>query len=144
MATDFKQYENKKVKLVRNEPGKTEAEEIEGTVLAAQPEMLMVKPKGKTQATLIPTGEIAEIDFASESAKAIARKTLKPVEYGQARSHLLERHGFKLARVNKLSEKEAFELHKEIDHEKEDLGHVHGDKNATERAEAVENAGSES
>jgi hypothetical protein len=128
MGSNFEQFIDKKVTFVRNEAGKTEAEEVEGTVVAVNGGIVMLKPKGKTTPTLIPEGEIENMDFAADKAKSLTRKTLKVVEYGQARAHLLERHGAKLALVNKLSEKEAFEQHKEIDHENEDLGHVHGDK----------------
>lgn len=138
--TNYAKYVDKKVVLVRNEKGKTLAEEIEGTLISANDSLIMLKPKGKTQATLIEVGEVEKIDYAPEKSKSLTRKALKPVEFGQARAHLLERHGMKLAEVNVLSEKDAFELHKGIDHEKDDLGHKHEDKNDTERAKAVEAA----
>jgi len=137
MAADYSQFQGKKVVIVRNEPGKAEAEEIEGTVEASNEMGVLIKPKGKSQLLLIEVAEIDHIDFVESKLKELTRKVLKPVEFGQARNHLLERHAYSLASVNKLTEKEAFEFHATIDHEGDDLGHTHEDKDATERAQAV-------
>lgn len=140
MAQNFDKYTGKKVVVVRTVSGQTEAEEIEGTCEVGNELGLLVKPKGKTQLELIDAESVVEVRYAEESVKKLARKTLKVVEFGQARSHLLERHGWTLAQVNGISEKEALDAHEQIDHEANDLGHVHGDKKATARAQAVENA----
>lgn len=134
------QYQGKKIVLVRNEPGKTDAVELEGTATIANEMGILLKPKGKTSLELIDLDQIESVEFVVEKDKPLSRKTLKVVEYGAAKNHLLERHGFTLARVNELSEKDALKLHNSIDHEADDLGHVHGDKNATARAEAVASA----
>lgn len=134
------QYENKKIVVVKkNEDGS--ASEIEGVAQAANELGILIKPKGKTNFDLVPIGDIEEIRYVEGTVKKLTRKTLKEVEFGQARNHLLERHGFTLAQVNDMDEKSAFEKHNAIDHEGSDLGHVHGDKNKTERAEAIEAAG---
>lgn len=137
IMSDFSKYEGKKVKLVRNETGKDEATEIEGTVQSGNELGILIRPKGKTQFELIPAAEIESVDFVEDKAKELSRKTLKIVEFGAARAHLLERHAYTLSDVNKLTELEAYDLHNLLDHEAEDLGHVHGDKDATERAAAV-------
>lgn len=131
-ASDLTQYVDKKVTLVRNlakpnDNGET-AEELDGTVAAVAGDAIMFKPKGKTNALLVELGDIESIDFAKEKAKTLSRKTLKMVTYGQARTHLLERHGYTLTEINSMSEADALRLHNGIDHEAADLGHVHKDK----------------
>ena len=143
MAQDLTQYVNKKVILVRAPAGGGDAEEIEGTIQAANPEGVLIKPKGKTQFDLVPAAEIDDLRLAPEKDKGVTRKTLRVVELGSARTHLAERHGLTLAEVNGLEEEAAFERHAAIDHEGGDLGHNHGDKAKTERAEAVETAAAE-
>lgn len=125
---DLAQYQDKKVIVVHKVEGKNEAVETEGTAQAANETGVLLKPKGKTQLLLLDAGSIDDIRFVDEKPKEIKRKMLKPVEFGQARTHLLERHGYYLAAVNALSEKQAFEQHKGIDHEGQDLGHYHGVK----------------
>jgi hypothetical protein len=131
-VTDLKDFEDQKVVLVRNlakpnDKGET-AEELEGTLVAVAGDAVMFKQKGKATAGLIDISDIERVDHAESGTKKLARKTLKMVKFGQARNHLLERHGYTLTQVNDLSEKEAFELHEAIDHEAQDLGHVHKDK----------------
>lgn len=138
MSDEYAQYQGKKVILVRNEKGKTEAEEIEGTVEATNPMGVLIKPKGKSQLTLIEIDEIEQISFVETKPKELVAKVLKPVEFGQARNHLLERHGITLAQVNDLTEVEAFEIHAKLDHADANLGHVHEDKSETPLAAAVE------
>lgn len=129
-ATDnLTQYSDKKVVVVRKQEDGS-AKEVEGTVQTANELGLLIKPKGQTKFDLIPADEIEDIRLAQSTAKAIARKTLKVVELGQARSHLVERHAFTLSQVNAMSEEEAFQTHEGIDHEAGDLGHVHGSKDA--------------
>ena len=133
---DYTKYTGKKVKLIRNEEG-ADAVEMEGTVQSANELGVLIRPKGKTQFELIPAGEVESIEFIDDKPKDLVVKTLKVVEFGQGRAHLLERHNYTLTDVNKLSELEGYDLHNLIDHAAENLGHIHGDKAATPRAEAV-------
>lgn len=131
-VTDLKEYEDKKVVLVRNlakpnDKGDT-AEELEGTLVAVAGDAVMFKQKGKATAGLIDIGDIERVDHADTGSKKLVRKTLKVVKFGQARNHLLERHGYTVTQVNEITEKEAYDLHASIDHEAQDLGHVHKDK----------------
>ena len=121
------QYANKKVTVIHTVEGETDAQELEGTVEAANEQALLVKPKGKTGMQLIEAGNIVEVRYVDEKPKAIVAKVLKPIEFGKARAHLLERHGATLAEINGLSEKAAFEKHEALDHKAADLGHVHGE-----------------
>lgn len=127
MANDYEKFIGKKVVLVQlldkpNEKGEG-AEELEGTLEAVAGEMVMFKQKGKTSPTLIETSKIDNIDHAPEKAKNLTARKLKPIDFGQARAHLLDRHGMTLAQVNEMSEKDALALHEQIDHD--GLGHVH-------------------
>ena len=138
---DFSEFVDKKVILVQNlkEPNEKGegAVEIEGTVVAANAIGILLKPKGQVKPVIIEVGDVEQIGYAPEKIKAIKAKMLKPITYGQAKSHLLERHGMTLTDVNKLSEEEALKYHNGLDHKVLDLGHVHGDKASTARAEAV-------
>lgn len=123
-----------------NDKGETLVE-VEGTALAANEMGILLKPKGKTQAELVEAAKIEGVVFAPQKEKEIKAKTLQPIKYGQARSHLLERHGATLTDVNGLTEEQALDYHTELNHAETDLGHVHGDKAQTERAEAIAEAG---
>lgn len=138
-VTELKKYQDKKVVVTRNLPDKPEAVEIEGTVQVSNDMGILIKPKGKTQFELIPLAEIEAVNFVQETDKALKPKTLKVVDYGQARAHLADRHGYTLAQVNKMTEKVAYEFHTsgDMNHTTLDVSHVHGDKDATPRAEAV-------
>lgn len=125
---NLEEFADKKVVVVHRVDGETNAVETEGKVEGANALALLLKPKGKTQAVLIEADKIEDVRYVEEKPKALTAKTLKPVEFGQARNHLLERHGLTLEAVNALSEKEAFEQHKGIDHVASKLGHVHGSK----------------
>lgn len=133
---DLNDYSGKKVKLVRNldkpnAKGET-AEELEGTVEAVAGDALMFRPKGKTSATIINASEIESIDYAETGVKKLSRRILKAVKHGQARAHLLERHGFTVTQVNEMTEKQALDIHDGIDHEGNDLGHTHKSKDEDE------------
>lgn len=136
---NIEQYEGKKIVVVYNKGD--EAVEVEGTAQAANSVGILLKPKGKTTIDIIELAQIESVRYVADKPKSLAAKVLKPVEFGQARNHLLERHGYTLTQINDMDEQAAFDAHNAIDHKASDLGHVHGDKNKTERAEAVEAAG---
>jgi hypothetical protein len=145
MSTDLKAFEGKKVVLVRNldkpnAEGNT-AEELEGTLVAVAAEAVMFKPKGKTSAQLIEVKDLESVNHADAGVRKLTRKTLKIVEFGQARNHLLERHGLTLTVVNEMTEQAAYDSHAGIDHVASDLGHVHGVKTkAEDKAESAESS----
>jgi hypothetical protein len=103
-------------------------EEVEGTVQTGNALGLLLKPKGKASVEIIEASVIEGIEAAPEKEKKLSVKWLKEVSLGQARQHLLDRHGATLEDVNEMAEQEAFDFHFEIDHEEEDLGHRHGEK----------------
>lgn len=132
------EFKDKKVVVTRNLPEPNEkgesAVEIEGTVQIGNALGLLIKPKGKTNFELIPAAEIEEVVLAKESNKALKRSKLQHVKLGQARRHLLERHGIALAWVNNATEEQALEYHNSLNHEELDLGHVHVEKSKDEPA----------
>lgn len=133
--TNFEQYEGKKVILtVSAEDGS--AVELEGTAETANAIGFILKPKGKTKLDIIEAEKVLEVRLAPETPKTIGAKTLKPVRLGQARSHLLERHGYKLKDINAMTEQAAFDFHEGLDHKALDLGHVHAAATPAEEAVA--------
>ena len=125
------QYANKRVKFVHNldeanEKGE-KAVEVEGTVQTGNELGLLVKPKGQVSFKIFHRDSIEpdSITLVEDKSTKLKRSKLQPVKIGQARRHLLERHGFTLSYVNGLTEEQAMKVHDEIDHEMEDLGHVH-------------------
>lgn len=133
MSTDYSQYADQKVIVTvnldePNDKGET-AVEIEGTALAANELGILLKPKGRTKAELIEASKIEQVQFAPEKARDLKAKSLKVVGYGDARQHLLDRHGVALAWVNGATEAQALEYHSGLDHS--DLGHNHDPKPAS-------------
>lgn len=120
-----------------NEKGET-AIEVEGKVESGNALGLLIKPKGRTNFELIDADKIEDVRLAPEADKKITASVLKDVELGQAKKHLLDRHGLTLTEVNGLDEEQAFSYHASLDHKALDLGHVHGSKPSEERAAALE------
>lgn len=139
-ATELSQYEGKKVVLVQNQGEGKDAIELEGTAEKANALGVLLKPKGKVKLELIELDTIEDIRLAPDTSANLKAKKLKVVKLGQARSHLLERHGYTLAQVNELTEDAAYELHAGLNHVELDLGHVHEDKAETPAAQAVAEA----
>lgn len=110
--------------------------EVEGTCLAANELGVLFKPKGRTKAELIEADKIESINFAPEKARVLKPISLKEVAYGDARKHLLERHGVALSWVNNeaTTEASALEYHQTLDHA--DLGHNHDPKPEKAKDEA--------
>lgn len=124
---DLTQFDGKKV-IVQHQDGEGNVVETEGTVQTGNELGLLIKPKGKASVEIIEAATIEGVELAPEKAKKVGVKWLKDVELGQARQHLLDRHGATVTEVNALNEQQAFEAHADIDHEAEDLGHRHGEK----------------
>lgn len=131
---DLSQYADKKVTVIRNLPEPNEegatSVEVEGVVQVANDIGLLLKPKGQVKFELIAKDEIEEVYIAREAQRNLKRSKLNLVKLGQARRHLLERHGIQLSWVNNATEEQAFEYHESLDHEQLDLGHIHVDKGA--------------
>lgn len=124
---DFSAFVGKKVILQHNTTvdDKPETVEIPGELLAWNSEACCIKPKGLTQVKIINSPEIEDIRLADSESPKIKVRTLRPIELGGARTHLLDRHGMTLTSINEISEEDAFSFHETINHQGEDLGHVH-------------------
>lgn len=126
-TVDYTQYIGKRVILsIPDDEGVLTEQEV--TIQSANASALLVKPKGKTQFEIVDPSDVADVSLAPTATKKLKAKRVNPVELGQARSHLLERHGAKLAEVNELDEDQAFAAHETIDHAAGDLGHFHAPK----------------
>lgn len=147
-VTEIKKYEGQRVVLTRNlsEPNESgeSAVEVEGEVQAANEMGVLIKPKGQVQFKLIPLSEIEEVSLRETKANKLKASKLALCKLGKARSHLLERHGVTLEWANEVSEEDAYKYHESIDHVKDDLGHVHVDKDAEKAKADADSSGSES
>lgn len=149
-TSEYDEYQGKKVILTVNAPTEAEpdaTEELEGTAVAANALGIMLKPKGKTGLELFEADRIVGVAYAPEKEKELKAKTLKIVDHGNAKQHLVDRHGYKLAEINGMEETAAFDFHKTLEHKELDLGHLHGDTSKKEAdapaAEAAEEPASE-
>jgi hypothetical protein len=109
--------------------------EWEGTVIAASPVAILVKPRGAMLAELIQAESILELEIlANPNAKLILRRLriLKPHE---VRQHLIDRHGESWDTVERMNDIAAFEFHNGLNHS--NLGHIHEDKKQTARAKSI-------
>lgn len=116
--------------------------QVTATIKAATVAGVALKEKGRPNLELTMVDKIEEIDKAPVKAKAISQKKLKPIEFGQARQHLLDRHGVELKWAKDSDEQTAFDWHAGLDHSY--LGHIHvvEEPKKDEREKALaENAG---
>lgn len=127
--------EGAKVSVTWNKEG----EEVtrEGTVVAANPTMLLIKPRGAMLGELIHRENITELTELTELTKIVIRK-LRVIKPTEARQHLVDRHGYDLEMAELESDARAFKHHELLDHSK--LSHGHSDKDDSPRAEAIEAA----
>lgn len=98
-------------------------DEITGTIKAATVAGVPYKVKGKAGLELTTVDKFYEITYAPIKEKAVSQKKINPIEFGQARQHLVDRHGVELSWAKDASEKDAFEWHASLDHS--NLGHAH-------------------
>jgi hypothetical protein len=133
MSQNLEQFVNQKVTL-QKKAADGSLEEITGTVLAANEIGVLLKPKGKTQGSLIALADIeGDIVHANEKPKKLTQRTLKVIAYGGARQHLITSHGYALTEIQAMSESRAFDFHAGLDHT--DLGHTHSDAKPAESAD---------
>lgn len=137
----LEKWNGKRVTVVRNLPEPNEAGdssiEVEGLVQVGNPMGLLIKPKGKVTFDLIPIEEIEEVFEKAEETKELKAAKIKPVPKDKVKRHLLDRHGYTLEWVNKVTDDQAEQHHNEIDHEAKNLGHVHVAEEAKPEGEAA-------
>lgn len=138
---DYSQYAGKKVVLKLND---TE-EPLEGTVDSGNELGVLFKPKGKASLDLIDAGRIESIEAAPDAPKKLSVKALQPLKDTGARQHLVDRHAYKVADIEGLSDEDALKFHdSEVGHD--GLGHNHTGKpkdSATEGEAAADAAPAE-
>lgn len=139
---DYSQYDGKKVVVFLNAAPEGGEPSIEGTVSVGNEMGLLIKPKGKTSLDLIEAGNIASVETAPDAPKKLQVKALQPLKEGQARQHLVDRHGYAVADVEGMTEDDALAFHnEELNHS--GLGHNHEGKSKAEKeAEAANVEGS--
>ena len=126
-STDYSQYNGKKVTVFLNEAPEGGESSLEGTVDTGTEMGLLFKPKGKASLELIDAANIASIELAPETPKKLAVKALLPLKDSGARQHLIDRHAYKVADIEPLSEADALTFHdSEVEHD--GLGHNHDGK----------------
>lgn len=119
---------------------KTDADEPvtkEGSVVAVNESMLLIKPRGAMLGELIHRANIVELTQLDEVPKLLIRK-LRIIKPTEARQHLADRHGYHLDHPDLINDMTAFRAHEAIDHAT--LSHIHEDKEESPRAEAIEAA----
>ena len=139
---DLQQYVEKPV-IVHLITDEGTLDEVHGEIKAATVAGVAFKKKGTSGLQLLDVSKIEEVASAPVKAKPVTQKKIAPIEMGQARQHLLDRHGVELAWAKEADEKSAFEWHASLDHS--NLGHIHvakDEKPKDEREKALaENAG---
>jgi hypothetical protein len=126
-------FVDKRVTLVYHGPDGEEA--VVCTVSAANAMGVMVKPK-------VEKDDIVSIELADEEIKQIKSKSLKVITLGNARQHMADRHGYKVADINGMTEQAAFEFHSTLDHS--ELGHNHDETKRSAATAKAEKAQAES
>ena len=134
---DLVDYDGKKVELKLHEWEDGQVEH--GTVASGAPEMIAFKQKGKSSLQLIRKDQIEFIRLAAEAEPELKARRLNVVELHNVKRHLVDRHGYALADINKMSSEAALEFHDSLDHSP--LSHFHADppKQSTEKSEPLEN-----
>ena len=96
--------------------------EIEGTIEAASAAGVVLRQKRARRSEVYAAHQILDAEVLVVG-KRLKRRQLAPLEEGEARQHLIDRHGYKMEDIEQLSEEEALEFHAGIDHAP--LGHSH-------------------
>src|SRR4051812_43510634 len=108
---DYTQYQDKKVVLtVKDDKDPEAVKELEGTITTATPVGILFKARGRATADLILPDQIVAVELAPDNRK-VTVKYIKPVQLGQVRTHLADRHGFLLSMLNTITEEEAVLIH---------------------------------
>ncbi len=109
-----------------------------GTVLGGSPFGISFKEKGKVKVELIKSGDIEDIKVAPEEDADLKPRRLNLVGIDKVKRHLVDRHGYAIAEINKMAPEAALQFHEGLDHEP--LSHFHSDPPAKgsdeEKAEA--------
>jgi len=133
--SDYSGYKGKKVTVTLKD-----GEVIEGTVEEGSIIGVVIKAKNSSRSALIEADKIASVDEPVAGEKKLKARSLAQVNDGKNRLHLIERHGYAIADVEKMTEDEAKTFHEGLDHS--GLGHFHREESPVEaeiaKAEAAQ------
>lgn len=125
---DLAAYQGKRVKLKLNRKDREELEELEGVVELVGGPAMIIKPRGSTMNRLIESDSIVagSLELVPETPRELKPKRHQGLSLSNARHHLLDRHGYELAVINRMSDEQAYREHELIDHDR--LGHFHEER----------------
>lgn len=132
---DLAKVQGQRVKFSYIPNGETDAVELEGTVDLVNPPAMIVKPKGSTMVKLIEERQIVQGTFEviPEKPRELKARRMDPVGMSSVRNHLLDRHGYELDVINKLTDAAALAEHDQLEHDR--LGHFHAPRPTGEQSE---------
>lgn len=98
-------------------------EYVEAELIAANIGAVMIRPRGKSNSTLIKAEQVVSITHVPAGPKKIKQKVLAEVGLDKARQHLVDAHGYAVSVINGITNEQGLATHNSIDHA--DLGHRH-------------------
>lgn len=122
-------YIGKRVDLELNDEG--EVHNLTGTIESANSLGFVFKPFGSPKVALYETSQIEGLSLAEQKEPVLKARRLNPVDMGNVKRHLVDRHGYPLEDINEMKADEALRFHEEdVDHSP--LSHYHAEAPAKE------------
>lgn len=117
-------YIGKRVDLELNDEG--EVLNLTGTIESANSIGFVFKPFGSPKVALYETAQVEGISLAEQKEPVLKARRLNPVDMGNVKRHLVDRHGYPLADINEMKADDALKFHNEdVDHGP--LSHYHAE-----------------
>lgn len=117
-------YIGKRVDLELNDEG--EVLNLTGTIESANSLGFVFKPFGSPKVALYETAQVEDIGLAEQKEPVLKARRLNPVDMGNVKRHLVDRHGYPLADINEMKADDALKFHNEdVDHGA--LSHYHAE-----------------
>lgn len=129
-ALDLELFIGKKVTISLSE--RTEgvevlpAETFDATVEAANDKAVMLKRKGKANIEFLDAAVVTACTLQEAAEPVVKARRQDPVTIDNIKRHLVDRHGYAVADINKMAATDAYSFHEGIDHAP--LGHFHAVK----------------
>lgn len=121
---DVQDYIGKKVDLVLNDDG--EQVDLTGKIESANSLGFVFKPFGSPKVALYEVGQIVNLALAAEKEAPLKPRRINPVDMGNVKRHLVDRHGYPLADIDTMSADDALDFHEtQVQHAS--LSHFHAD-----------------
>lgn len=136
VTVDLGSLDNQRIRVKARESSNHEVTfEWEGTVLAASPVAILLKPRGAMLAEMIEATDILEIEILRNPNMKLTVRKLRILKPHEVRQHLIDRHGMSVESVDSMDDLAAYMLHGAIDHS--GLGHSHEDKKKSARVQTI-------